>query len=92
MSKLISVTFVKAWRGYSKGEVAGFEPKVAQGLVDAGFANGKELTAKGKGSGKSAGAAGKADAEKAAAEKAAAEKAAAEKAAAGKAANNEGKP
>lgn len=86
MSKLVSVTFVKAWRGYSKKEVAGFDPKVAQGLVDGGFATSKDLTGKGKAAGKSG------TTEPTAEEKAAAEKAAAEKAAAGKGAGNEGKP
>lgn len=34
----IPVTFLKAWQGYSAGEVAGFEPAKAQALIDKGFA------------------------------------------------------
>ena len=37
MSKTI-ITFVKNWRGYAAGEIAGFEAEQADALVDAGFA------------------------------------------------------
>lgn len=40
MSKnnLVAVRFVKRWRGYNPDEVAGFEPEVAEQLVDGGAA------------------------------------------------------
>ncbi|MDD1979001.1 hypothetical protein [Pseudomonas tussilaginis] len=38
MSKPTIVTFTGAWRGYSAGEVAGFEEDVAQKLIDSGKA------------------------------------------------------
>lgn len=38
MSKPIPVTFLKAWQGYSEGEVAGFDQAKAQALIDKGFA------------------------------------------------------
>ncbi|HDS1679159.1 TPA: hypothetical protein QEM39_000636 [Pseudomonas putida] len=37
MAKVI-VVFTGSWRGYSKGEVAGFEKDVAQSLIDGGRA------------------------------------------------------
>lgn len=47
MSKLIPVTFTKAWRGYSAGETAGFSAEQAQALIDAGTATapGKQAAA-----------------------------------------------
>ena len=33
-NKPITVVFLKAWRGYSKDEVAGFAPEEAERLVD----------------------------------------------------------
>ncbi len=36
--KLTPVTFLKAWQGYSVGEVAGFESDKAQALIAKGFA------------------------------------------------------
>lgn len=49
MSKTI-VTFEKNWRGYAAGETAGFEPSVAESLVEAGYASeaGKPAAKKGK--------------------------------------------
>ncbi|MGV6473501.1 hypothetical protein [Azotobacter vinelandii] len=38
MSKLTPVTFTKAWRGYSAGEIAGFTAEQAQALIDGGVA------------------------------------------------------
>lgn len=37
MAKVI-VVFTGSWRGYGKGEVAGFEEEVAQSLIDGGRA------------------------------------------------------
>ncbi|MFV3383113.1 hypothetical protein [Pseudomonas sp. NY15354] len=37
MAKVI-VEFTGSWRGYGKGEVAGFEEEVAQSLIDGGRA------------------------------------------------------
>lgn len=55
MAKVI-VTFTGSWRGYGKGEVAGFEEDVAQSLIDGGRAELYE----GKKTGKSGGSKGKA--------------------------------
>lgn len=38
MSKPTIITFTGAWRGYSAGEVAGFDEDVAQKLIDSGKA------------------------------------------------------
>lgn len=38
MSKLIPVTFTKAWRGYSANETAGFSAEQAEGLISSGTA------------------------------------------------------
>ena len=38
MSEKIVVQFVKAWRGYSAGELAGFDADVVDGLKAKGFA------------------------------------------------------
>jgi hypothetical protein len=38
MSKPVPVTFLKPWRGYSAGEVAGFDKDVATKLKDNGVA------------------------------------------------------
>lgn len=64
MSK-VSVKFVKSWRGYARGEVAGFDEPTAQALVDGGVATSSKLKAAskpatgtaGKSGAKSAGAA-----------------------------------
>ena len=40
MSEKVIVKFTKPWRGYSPGEVAGFEESVAETLVGAGVATG----------------------------------------------------
>lgn len=56
MAKAI-VTFTGSWRGYGKGEVAGFEEDVAQSLIDGGRAElyeGKKAGKSGSGKGKSA--------------------------------------
>ena len=37
--KKVAVTFKKPWRGYNKGEVAGFDEETAASLVDAGLAD-----------------------------------------------------
>lgn len=37
MTKVI-VTFARNWRGYAAGETAGFDEKIAQALIDSGFA------------------------------------------------------
>lgn len=37
--KKVAVTFKKPWRGYNKGEVAGFDEETAESLVDAGLAD-----------------------------------------------------
>ncbi|MFO3723954.1 hypothetical protein [Pseudomonas sp. HLMP] len=55
MAKVI-VVFTGSWRGYGKGEVAGFEEGVAQSLIDGGRAELYE----GKKAGKSGGGKGKA--------------------------------
>ncbi|MFV2944244.1 hypothetical protein [Pseudomonas japonica] len=52
MEKVI-VTFTGAWRGYSKGEVAGFEKEVAESLVEGGRAEFFEGKKAGKAAGKS---------------------------------------
>lgn len=54
MAKAI-VMFTGAWRGYGKGEVAGFEEDVAQSLIDGGRAElyeGKKAGKSGSGKGK----------------------------------------
>ncbi|WP_095153961.1 hypothetical protein [Pseudomonas sp. Irchel 3E13] len=54
MAKVI-VVFTGSWRGYSKGEVAGFEEDVAQSLIDGGRAelrDGKKGGKSGSGKGK----------------------------------------
>lgn len=51
MEKVI-VTFTGAWRGYSKGEVAGFEKEVAESLVEGGRAELYEGKKAGKAAGK----------------------------------------
>lgn len=51
----VIVEFTGSWRGYGKGEVAGFEEDLAQSLVDGGRAQLYE----GKKSGKSGGGKGK---------------------------------
>ncbi|WP_433884892.1 hypothetical protein [Pseudomonas vranovensis] len=59
MAKVI-ITFTGSWRGYGKGEVAGFEEDVAQSLIDGGRAElyeGKKNGKPGGGKGKSAPAA-----------------------------------
>lgn len=38
MSDKIVVRFLKAWRGYSVDELAGFDPAVVEGLESKGFA------------------------------------------------------
>jgi hypothetical protein len=38
MSEKIVVRFLKAWRGYSVDELAGFDPAVVEGLESKGFA------------------------------------------------------
>lgn len=38
MSKPVPVTFLKPWRGYSAGEVAGFDKDIADKLKDNGVA------------------------------------------------------
>lgn len=53
MSKPIAVVFLKSWRGYSKGEVAGFAQDEAERLVD-----NKVAEYKGKAPAKKKGAAG----------------------------------
>ena len=40
MSEKVIVKFTKPWRGYSPGEVAGFEEGVAEALVGGGVASG----------------------------------------------------
>lgn len=40
MSEKVIVKFTKPWRGYSPGEVAGFEESVAEALVGGGVASG----------------------------------------------------
>ena len=40
MSEKVIVKFTKPWRGYSPGEVAGFEESVAEALVGGGVATG----------------------------------------------------
>lgn len=47
MSK-VSVKFVKSWRGYGKGEVAGFDEATAQALVDGGVATSNKVKASSK--------------------------------------------
>lgn len=49
MSKPVSVTFAKAWRGYSKGEVAGFDKATAEALVEGGFATSKAVATPARG-------------------------------------------
>lgn len=38
IAAVIIVLFIKAWRGYAPGEIAGFNEETAQGLVEGGFA------------------------------------------------------
>lgn len=42
MSDKIVVRFLKAWRGYSVGELAGFDAEVVKGLKTKGFAEAYE--------------------------------------------------
>ncbi|WP_282412240.1 hypothetical protein [Pseudomonas sp. PS01299] len=67
MSDKVVVRFLKAWRGYSADELAGFDVEVAEGLKSKGFAEayekpkaGKTATAK-TGSAKTAGETGAAN-------------------------------
>lgn len=67
MSDKVVVRFLKAWRGYSADELAGFDPDVVEGLKSKGFAEvyekqkaGKAAAAKTSGS-KNAGDAGTAN-------------------------------
>lgn len=50
MAKVI-VVFTGSWRGYSKGEVAGFEENVAQSLIEGGRAELHDPKKAGKSSG-----------------------------------------
>ncbi|URN86285.1 MAG: hypothetical protein NAG77_15635 [Pseudomonas protegens] len=38
VAALIIVLFIKAWRGYAPGEIAGFNEETAEGLIQGGFA------------------------------------------------------
>lgn len=48
MSDKVVVRFLKAWRGYSAGELAGFDPEVVEGLKTKGFAEVYEKPKAGK--------------------------------------------
>jgi hypothetical protein len=48
MSNKIVVRFLKAWRGYSAEELAGFDEEVAEGLKSKGFAEAYEKPKAGK--------------------------------------------
>lgn len=56
MSDKVVVRFLKAWRGYSADELAGFDEEVAEGLKSKGFAEAYEKQKAGKASTKSSGA------------------------------------
>lgn len=56
MSNKVVVRFLKAWRGYSAEELAGFDEEVAEGLKSKGFAEAYEKPKTGKGSAKASGA------------------------------------
>jgi hypothetical protein len=58
MSDKIVVRFLKAWRGYSADELAGFDPDVVDGLKTKGFAEVYEKPKAGKAATKSNGAKG----------------------------------
>ncbi|MSU92934.1 MULTISPECIES: hypothetical protein [Pseudomonas] len=49
MSDKVVVRFLKAWRGYSAEELAGFDEEVAEGLKSKGFAEAYEKPKAGKG-------------------------------------------
>lgn len=55
MSDKIVVRFLKAWRGYSADELAGFEEEVVEGLKSKGFAEVYEKPKAGKVAPKSSG-------------------------------------
>lgn len=48
MSDKVVVRFLKAWRGYSADELAGFDQEVAEGLKSKGFAEAYEKPKAGK--------------------------------------------
>lgn len=48
MSDKVVVRFLKAWRGYSADELAGFDQEVAEGLKTKGFAEAYEKPKAGK--------------------------------------------
>jgi hypothetical protein len=48
MSDKVIVRFLKAWRGYSADELAGFDEEVAEGLKSKGFAEAYEKPKAGK--------------------------------------------
>lgn len=48
MSDKVVVRFLKAWRGYSVDELAGFDPEVVEGLKAKGFAEVYEKPKAGK--------------------------------------------
>ncbi|UVM48346.1 hypothetical protein LOY38_18365 [Pseudomonas sp. B21-015] len=48
MSDKVVVRFLKAWRGYSADELAGFDPDVVEGLKSKGFAEVYEKPKAGK--------------------------------------------
>lgn len=48
MSNKVVVRFLKAWRGYSAEELAGFDEEVAEGLKSKGFAEAYEKPKAGK--------------------------------------------
>lgn len=56
MSDKVVVRFLKAWRGYSADELAGFDEEVAEGLKSKGFAEVYEKPKAGKAASKSSGA------------------------------------
>lgn len=58
MSDKVVVRFLKAWRGYSADELAGFDQEVAEGLKSKGFAEAYEKQKAGKASAKTSGAKG----------------------------------
>ena len=51
MSNKVVVRFLKAWRGYSADELAGFDEEVAEGLKSKGFAEVYEKPKAGKAAG-----------------------------------------
>lgn len=56
MSDKVVVRFLKAWRGYSADELAGFDQEVAEGLKSKGFAEVYEKPKAGKSAPKTSGA------------------------------------